>query len=125
MNEKNRLKIKPTFSDKKIFTDSFDAFFTSVGSEIHESIPPPQSNEEFSNYIREVHVNTPFEFSSIQFNEVRSTLLSLKDNKSHISTYPIKILKLIRYSVSPLLTIIMSKSLTEICKNYTSSANII
>ena len=60
-------------------------------SKFHESIPPPLSDDEFLYCLRDVHVNTPFGFPSVQNNEVESTFISLKDNKSHLSTYPNKI----------------------------------
>ena len=43
-------------------------------------------------------------------NEIESTVLSLKNNMSNISTYPNKILKFISNLVSPLLTIILNRS---------------
>ena len=47
--------------------------------------------------------------------EVESTILPLKENKFHFSTYPNRILKYISILVSPLLTTIINKTLTTGC----------
>ena len=47
----------------------FNDFFTSVSSRIHDSIPPPISEDEFSYYLQDIQVYTQFEFSPIQIEE--------------------------------------------------------
>ena len=109
---------KITNNDNIVYTDRFEVFklfktfFFPVSYRIHESLPPPLSEEEFSYYLRDVHVDTSSDFSSTQTIEVESTLLSAVVNKSHISTHPNKILKFISNLVSSLLTSILNKSLT-------------
>ena len=58
------------------FPSCLTIFFFSVSSRIHESIPPLLSEDELSYYLCDAHVNTPFEFSLMQIDEVESTLLS-------------------------------------------------
>ena len=118
--KRSRCEVKSIISDNRFYTDSFEIcklfneFFSPLSIRIHESIPPPLSDDGCSYYLRNVYVNAKFEFSSIQIIEIESTVLSLKGNKSDISTYLIKILKLIGNLVSPLLTIILNKSLTTV-----------
>ena len=118
---RSRLEIKSIIKDNRIYKDGFEIcelfndFFTSVSSRIHDSIPPPISEDEFSYYLQDIQVTTQFEFSPIQIEEIENTILSLKENKSHISTYPNKSLKIISNLVSPLLSIILNKSLTTGC----------
>ena len=71
--------------------------------------------DEFLYCPQDTQVNTQFEFSPIQFDEFESTILSLKENTYHISTYPNKILKLISCLVTLFLSIISNISLTTGC----------
>ena len=108
-NNRGRFEIKSIVNDHRIYADGFEIcellndFFTSVSSRIHESIPPLMSEENISYYLHYIQVNTPFEFSPIQIDEIESTILSFKENNSHVSTYSNKILKFISNLVSPLL----------------------
>ena len=61
-------------------------FFTSVSSRNHECIPPTISEDEISYYQPYNQVNTLFEFSPIQTDEIESTILSSNENKSRICT---------------------------------------
>ena len=95
----SRLKIKSIIKGKRFYIDGFEVcefsndFCTLISSRIRKSIPPAVSEDEFLHYLQDIQVNTPFDFSPIQFDETESTILSLKENNSHISTYPNKNLK--------------------------------
>ena len=73
------------------------------------------SEDEFPRYFRDVHVKTPFKFSSIRNSEVTSTVLSSKYDESQKFTYSNNILKFIINLVSLLLTNILNKSLVTCC----------
>ena len=46
------------------------------------------SENEFSYHLDDIQVDTLCEFQLVLFYEIERTILSLKENKSHISTYP-------------------------------------
>ena len=120
-DKKSRLEVKSIVKDNRIYTDGlqicelFNEYFSSVSTKIHDSIPSPTSEDDFSYYLRNIRMSTTFSFSTIQITEVETTILSLKENKTHISTYPNRILKYISNLVSPLLTTIINKSTTTSC----------
>ena len=93
----NRSRPEIIIFDNRICTDGFDIcelfneFFTSVSGRILESIPPPISEDEFSYYLQDIQVNTQFELSAIKIDEIDSTILSLKESNTNISTYQNKI----------------------------------
>ena len=64
--KRSRLEAKSIFNDNRIYTDGFEIcelineIFSSVSSRIHESIPPTLSDDDFSYYLRHVHVNNTF-----------------------------------------------------------------
>ena len=93
----------------------FNDFFTSLRRRIQKFIPQPISEDKVSYHLQDIQANTQFEFLPIQNDDIESTVLSLKENKSHISTYPNKILNFISILVSPLLSIILNNSLASGC----------
>ena len=70
------------------FVKSLTMFSIVVSSKIHESFPPPISNDGFSYYLHDIQAYTLFEFSPIQIYEIESTNLPFLTNKSLPSTYP-------------------------------------
>ena len=79
-------------NDNVICTEGFEncvllnIFFFIVSSSFVESGPSSLSKNGFSNYLRGMQVNTRDEFSPVQTNENECTIISLKKNKSRVST---------------------------------------
>ena len=94
--------------------------FSSVSSKIHESIPSPISEDDFSYYLRNIQMSTPFSSPTTQITEGESTILSLKENKTHVSTYPNKIPIANHYYQQ----IFNHGLFSKITRNCTNSANI-
>ena len=103
------------YADGIQIREFFNKYFSSVSSKIHESIPSPTSEDDFSCYLRNIQMSTTSSFSTIQITDVVSTIISLNENKTVISTYPNRILTCISNLVSPSLIYIMNKSLTAGC----------
>ena len=84
-------------NDNRNYTDSFKIcelfkdFVTSVTSRIHESIPPPISEDDFSYDLHDTQINNPFEFSPKQTDEMENAILSLKEKNLISLLIPIKI----------------------------------
>ena len=51
------------------------------------------SEDDFSYYLCNIQMSTPFSLLTIQITDVENTILSLKENETHFTTYPNKILK--------------------------------
>ena len=98
-DKRSRLKVKSIGTNNRFYRDGlqfcelFNKYFSSVSTKNHKTIPSPTSEDDFSYCLRNIQLRTTFSFPTIQLTEVESTILSLKKNKTHISTYHYRMLK--------------------------------
>ena len=98
-----------TYEDNKEISNEFNTFFTNIGKNIAESLP----NEGDHNvYMRGDYPNS-FYFTPVNFIDVDIVIASLKNKTFGIDTIPVKMLKVIRTTISPILAKLVNFSLSS------------
>ena len=95
MEKRSRLEVKSILNDNRIYTDGlqicelFNKYFSSVSSKIHESIPSPTSENDFSYYLRNIQISSYFSFSrwkKLKFKALFYVWMKIKLMSLHIPT---------------------------------------
>ena len=73
----------------------------------------PPAGKSFSDYLSNISMSNSLFFSPVSSEQIEDIISSLKSRSSNISTYYTMLIKPINYLLSPLLSIIINKSLTH------------
>ena len=76
-------------------------------------MPDQPAGKSFLDYLRNISMPNSFFFSPVSSEQIEDIISSLKSKSSNISTYYTMLIKPINYLLSPLLSIIINKSLTH------------
>ena len=95
-----------TCSDR--IAQCFNSYFSSIGHAISNSIHV-QNNGYYKDYLRGNFTNS-FLFSPVYFSEIDTAIQSLKNKRCSLNVIPNKVLKVISFIISPVLAVIINKS---------------
>ena len=115
---KNKSLIKNIIFNDVTYTESFDIanifnqHFSTVGKTIDESIPIQPGNSDPLDYLSDVSIQNSFFFNPVSCNAVENIIRKLKNKPSHLSTYPISVIKYLSNLISPLICSIFNKSIS-------------
>ena len=107
--------IKKLIIDGKLYessdeiSDAFNVFFTNIGKNIAESLPNEGNHH---NHLRGNYANSFF-YSPFNFIDIDIVISSLKNKSFGLNTFPVKILKAIHTTVSPILAKLVNFSLSS------------
>ena len=96
-------------SDASVMAEEFNSYFSSVGRNIAESLP--QTNISHSQYLNNFSSQNSLFFRKVSAEDVSNAIVSLKNKSSNILTYPNKILKLLKDTLSPILAFLINETL--------------
>ena len=85
-SEMNSIKINDvTYTDEYDIFQQFKDYFSTIDKKEHET--DTSTNEDFSNYRNESQSTHSIKFYRVSVQESENEIMSLKSNRSHISTY--------------------------------------
>ena len=117
-NSRTKSEIKKIVVDNVTYTEPeeianlFNDFFSTIGENLNNSMPQTNSSINDSTNNIPTQLNSFF-FSPITSSNVHQIILSFKNKSSDISTYSIRTLKYISDIISPVLSLLINKSITD------------
>ena len=114
-----------TLFDKFDISAAFNNYFSTVGSNISDSIPNV-SRKGFLDFMNSISIVNSFLIRPVTISDVKQTILSLKNSSSPLNTYPSIVLKILEPLISPILVKLINDSFTcSYCPEFLKIARVI
>ena len=114
-----------TYNDSTQIASVFNEHFSSVGQKISESIPSEENSNPLQ-FMARNSIQNSFVLGNVSNLDVRNAIRKLKDKSSPLDTYPTKIIKILEPILTPLLAVIVNKSInTSYFPNCLKTARVI
>ena len=97
-----------TYTDSKEICDLFNTFFSSIGDHIQSSIPGTSINNSTINILNH---SSSFFFNPVSTIIIKKIISNFKNKSSSISTYSVRTLKHISDIISPILSMLVNRSI--------------